>query len=81
MKNLFLFAALFSKFLLYSQIQKGTVTDGTGSPIENAYLFNSTSQTHAHTNELGNYSIDKTNNGDVLTVTVLGYKKKNSNSK
>lgn len=76
MKNLFLFAALFSKFLLYSQIQKGTVTDGTGSPIENAYLFNSTSQTHAHTNELGNYSIDKTNNGDVLTVTVLGYKKK-----
>ncbi len=76
MKTLyFLFAILFINEA-QSQVQRGTVTDATGSAIENAYILNDNSKAHAHTNELGIFSIDKTNNGDVLTVTALGYKKR-----
>jgi outer membrane cobalamin receptor len=59
----------------YSQIQKGTVTDAIGNPIENAYVQNSNSQMHAHTDQFGNFSIDKTNISDVLIVTAFGHKK------
>jgi len=60
----------------YSQIQKGVIKDSIGSPIENAYIINTTSQSHAHSNEFGSFSIDKTKNGDILSVTALGCKKK-----
>jgi len=59
-----------------SQIQKGVIKDSIGSPIENAYIINTTSQSHAHSNEFGSFSIDKTKNSDVLSVSALGYKKK-----
>lgn len=60
-----------------SQIRKGMVVDEFGNPIENAYIVNTDSETHAHTDELGRFSIDKTAIGSVLTVNVLGYKKSN----
>ncbi len=68
----------FQLFVLagYSQIQKGVIKDSIGSPIENAYIINTTSQSHAHSNEFGSFSIDKTKNGDVLSVSALGCKKK-----
>jgi outer membrane cobalamin receptor len=59
-----------------SQIQKGVIKDSIGSPIENAYIINTTSQSHAHSNEFGSFSIDKTKNSDMLSVSALGYKKK-----
>ena len=59
-----------------SQIQKGVIKDSIGSPIENAYIINTTSQSHAHSNEFGSFSIDKTKNSDILSVSALGYKKK-----
>lgn len=60
-----------------SQIQKGLVVDEFGNPIENAYLINTDSDTHAHTDESGRFSIDKTAIGSVVTVSALGYKKRN----
>ena len=75
MKYIFIYAFSIFTFATYSQINKGTVKDSIGSPIENAYIINTTSQSHAHSNEFGNFSIDKTNNGDVLVITALGYKK------
>ena len=76
MRNTFVILC-FQFFVLttYSQIQKGIVRDSIGRPIENAYIINTTSQNHAHSNEFGNFSIDKTNIGDVLLVSALGYKK------
>jgi hypothetical protein len=71
LKILFLLVTLSS----YSQMQKGAVIDVTGNPIENAYVLNSNSQSHAHTDEFGNFSIDKTNISDILIVAALGYKK------
>lgn len=59
-----------------SQIITGTIKDSLGVPIENAYIFNANSQSHAHTNELGNFSIDKTNKTDILNITAFGFKKK-----
>nr|MBP8887544.1 TonB-dependent receptor [Flavobacterium sp.] len=59
------------------QIQKGKVLDRDANPIENAYLVNTSSGAHAHTNEFGLFSIDKTVIGDVIKITALGYKKTN----
>ena len=46
-----------------------------GNPVENAYINNLNSESHAHTNEFGMFSIDKTVVGNVLKVNALGYKK------
>ncbi len=61
----------------YCQIQKGKVLDSDGNPVENAYLVNTNSEGHAHTNEFGLFSLDKTVLGDVIKITALGYKKSN----
>ncbi len=60
-----------------SQIQKGVVVDEFGNPIENAYIINVNSDTHAHTDELGRFNIDKTKLEDILTVRAIGFKKRN----
>ncbi|RTZ03240.1 TonB-dependent receptor [Flavobacterium sp. GSP6] len=77
MKNIVL--VLISLFGLssYAQIQKGKILDRDGNPIENAYLVNTNSESHAHTNEFGLFSLDKTILGDVIKITALGYKKTN----
>ena len=75
MKNIFVILLVFFGMVSYSQIQKGKVTDMDGNPIENAYLINTSTETHAHTDEFGMFSIDKTGLKDVLKVTALGYKK------
>ncbi len=75
MKNIFIILVAFFGMASYSQIQKGKVVDMDGNPIENAYLINTNTETHAHTDEFGMFSIDKTGLENVLKVTALGYKK------
>lgn len=58
------------------QIKIGKVTDIFSNEIENAYIVNENSKSHAHTDEFGIFSIDKTAIGDELTITALGFKKK-----
>jgi TonB-dependent Receptor Plug Domain len=77
MKIFYTLILLFFCFLAQSQIQKGIVEDSIGNPIENAYIINTNSQSHAHTNEFGTFSIDKTNKGDVLKISAIGFKKTN----
>ena len=77
MKSFIVLLIIMSSFISNGQIQKGTITDSNGNGIENAYIINTIAQTHAHTDELGHFSIDKTNTNDVLLVTALGYKKTN----
>ncbi|MDX6189339.1 TonB-dependent receptor plug domain-containing protein [Flavobacterium sp. Fl-318] len=62
---------------LYSHAQtlSGKITDLFGNPIENAYVFNTTTESHSHTNELGVFSIEKTAIGNILKISALGYKK------
>ncbi|WP_235922043.1 TonB-dependent receptor [Flavobacterium phycosphaerae] len=66
-------ASIFS----YGQVHRGIVIDSIGNPIENAYIINEKSNTHAHSNEFGTFSIDKTSLDDVLSINALGYKKSN----
>lgn len=77
MKNTLLAMITLFGFSAYGQIQKGKVLDRDANPIENAYLVNTSSGAHAHTNEFGLFSIDKTVIGDVIKITALGYKKTN----
>ena len=77
MKNNLLAMITLFGFSAYGQIQKGKVLDRDANPIENAYLVNTRSGAHAHTNEFGLFSIDKTVIGDVIKITALGYKKTN----
>ena len=77
MKYLILTIITLLGFSAYSQIQKGKVLDSDGNPVENAYLVNTNSESHAHTNEFGAFSLDKTVVGNIIKVTALGYKKSN----
>lgn len=77
MRNIILVMITLFGLSSYGQIQKGKVLDKDGNPIENAYLVNTNSESHAHTNEFGLFSLDKTGIGDVIKITALGYKKSN----
>ncbi|WP_310557905.1 TonB-dependent receptor domain-containing protein [Flavobacterium sp.] len=77
MRNFYTLTMLLLCFFAQSQIQKGVVKDSLGNPIENVYIVNTNSQSHAHTNEFGTFSIDKTNKGDVLNISAVGFKKAN----
>ena len=77
MKNIILVLIILFGVSTYAQIQKGKVLDSDGNPVENAYLVNTNSESHAHTNEFGLFSLDKTVLGDIIKITALGYKKSN----
>lgn len=77
MKSIILTIIMLFGLFSYGQIQKGKVVDIDGNPVENAYLVNTSSESHAHTNEFGLFSLDKTVLGDVIKITALGYKKSN----
>lgn len=77
MRNFYIMVTFLFYFFGYSQIQKGIVKDAFGTAIENAYIVNANSQSHAHSNEFGSFSIDKTNVGDVFEISSLGFKKSN----
>lgn len=74
-KTLQIIVLLLSTFA-FSQQKEGVVTDTLGNTIENAYVYNENSKTHAHTNEKGQFILEKTSDNDVLTITALGFKKK-----
>ena len=77
MKKFFIILIILLGLTTYAQIQKGIVVDSDGNPIENAYINNISSGSHAHTNEFGMFSIDKTVSGNDLKVNALGFKKMN----
>ena len=58
-----------------AQTVKGSVMENN-QPLESAYVYNQSSQEHAHTNQLGQFTINNTNVGDSLMVGLLGYQKR-----
>lgn len=79
MKQFLYIFFIFVSYTSYAQIRKGTIFDANGNAIENAYIININSNSHAHTDEFGNFGIEKTNVGDVLEVSALGFKKSKFN--
>ena len=72
-KLLLLFVMIGTTMSLSAQI-KGTVVSNN-QPIEDAYIYNQTSKSHSHSNQLGQFEISNTNAGDVLLIGLLGYEK------
>ena len=58
-----------------AQNVKGKVIDHYGHPIENAYILNTSTQSHSHTNEFGTFTIEKTPTNTILKISALGFKK------
>ena len=76
MKKVFQIIILLLSALTFSQQKEGVVSDTLGNTIENAYVYNENTKSHAHTNENGKFILDKTSDNDVLIITALGFKKK-----
>ncbi|MFK7832373.1 MAG: TonB-dependent receptor plug domain-containing protein [Winogradskyella sp.] len=78
MKKQILAVLIFGCFSLVVTAQnlKGVVVNELNQPLEAAYLYNETSESHAHTSENGVFVITKTKVGDSLRVGLLGYKTK-----
>ena len=72
-KLLLLFVMIGTTMSLFAQI-KGTVVSNN-QPVEDAYIYNQTSKSHSHSNQLGQFEISNTNVGDVLLIGLLGYEK------
>jgi hypothetical protein len=75
MKNLAMILVMLISVKGLTQVQKGSIVDVFGLPIENVYVYNTDTQSHAHTNQFGIFSIVDTNIGNHLEVSALGYKK------
>ena len=59
---------------LYGQSFKGIVVDANSTPIDNVNVYNKNSEQHSHTNATGFFNIPKTQIGDSLYFSNLGYK-------
>lgn len=57
-----------------AQVAKGKIMDTDESAVGEAYIINKTSNAHAHSNDLGVFTIDQTSKGDTLRISKLGYK-------
>tara|TARA_R110002012_G_scaffold319389_2_gene539762 strand:+ start:144518 stop:146758 length:2241 start_codon:yes stop_codon:yes gene_type:complete len=77
-QNILIF--LFSFFVMagigYAQSIKGVVNNEEGQPLENVYIYNVNTLSHAHTLSNGFFTIENTSIGDSLTIGLLGYEKK-----
>ncbi|APZ47174.1 TonB-dependent receptor [Polaribacter reichenbachii] len=59
-----------------AQTIKGQIVDPFNEPLENVYVVNEVSNIHTHTNENGNFTLDKTAVNSSIQVSILGYQKK-----
>ena len=63
-------------FILTAQNLKGLVVNKLNQPLEAAYIYNETTESHAHTTENGVFVIANTKIGDSIRIGLLGYKTK-----
>ena len=65
-----------SSLILTAQNLKGLVVNELNQPLDAAYIYNETTESHAHTSENGVFVIANTKIGDSIRVGLLGYKTK-----
>jgi len=71
-----LFVVLAFSFKSFGQELKGRILNSFNEPLENAYILNTTTNSHTHTNENGNFTIEKSDINSLLEVSILGFEKK-----
>ncbi len=69
---IFFITFLFPHFLK-AQKTEGKVTTADGFPVENAYIYNKTTGSHAHTNAKGSFTINQTKLKDTLQISYVGF--------
>ena len=76
MRNL-LFVFIFLATCLQTKAQelKGKIIDTYNNPVENAYVFNVSSNAHTHSDLNGNFKVLNTNIGDTIQIGILGFQK------
>jgi outer membrane receptor protein involved in Fe transport len=72
-----IFTVLLLLFFFENQAQeiKGVVTDQNQQPLEDVYVYNTNSGSHAHTIANGSFVIENNKIGDSLNIGLLGYEK------
>tara|TARA_A100000171_G_scaffold53027_1_gene75538 strand:+ start:17890 stop:20112 length:2223 start_codon:yes stop_codon:yes gene_type:complete len=73
MKSKLLWILLLCCAYTNAQTLRGVVTNQNKQPIEDVAIFNKKSGTHSHTNDNGEFTIDKTNVNDELYFSFLGF--------
>lgn len=51
----------------------GTIVDEQGSPVPGAYVIHKETENHAHSNELGIFSLNDVEQGDTLVIMHIGF--------
>ena len=77
--NFILVVALLISCNFLGQNLKGRVLDDNNKPVENAYVYNTTTGSHTHSDENGNFRINNTFKENVLEFGILGYEKQRVN--
>ncbi|MAZ71823.1 MAG: TonB-dependent receptor [Flavobacteriaceae bacterium] len=73
MKSLSLWILLLCCVSSFAQTVSGVITTQNNIPLEDVAIFNKNSGTHSHTNNNGQFTIEKTTENDVLYISHLGY--------
>jgi len=59
----------------FAQQFSGRIVNTDKEPLENVYVYNTTSNSHTHTKINGDFILENSKVGDVIEVGILGYKK------
>ncbi|MFD2823982.1 TonB-dependent receptor [Lacinutrix iliipiscaria] len=77
-RNVIVLILLFSSFsIMFGQTIKGKITSKYNQPLEDVYVFNINSNTHAHTLSNGTFILLNNTIGDTISIALLGFKKQN----
>lgn len=75
-KNIFLILfILLAGLKCFSQSFSGRIINTNQEPLENVYVYNSTSNSHTHTKANGDFYLENCKIDDVIEIGILGYKK------
>jgi hypothetical protein len=74
-RNSLLILIVFFSLQIIGQKLDGKIVSVNNKTIENAYIFNKTTGSHTHSNEIGIFKITNTQTKDTLEIGILGYKK------
>ena len=75
MKRIFTFLLLLIIGSSQAQNIKGVVANSNQQPLEDVYIYNTNSSSHAHTMANGSFVLENNQVGDSLTLGLLGYEK------
>lgn len=75
MKRLLVVFAILNSLLGFAQQFVGRVINTKKEPLENVYVYNTTSNSHTHTKANGDFYLENCKIDDVIEIGILGYKK------